>query len=105
MPTHFDDRVFEAIALAAPQASQDLAGILHYVDSRERLILTHEELVGSLERLTGRGAITELRPHRFTVAHQGTGPKRFTPISRKVYDAACDEYAKTVDHKGLARFK
>ena len=95
-PAHFDDRVREAIGLGTSDRPQDLAGILHYVDSRERLVLTREELSGSLKRLIRRGAIAEVAPHRFRVARDAGTATSLTPIPRKGYDAACDEYVRSV---------
>ena len=98
-PATFDDRVREAIGLATPKAPQDLAGILHYVDSRERLVLTHEELSGSLERLIGCGAVAEVAPHRFYLPRDARPASSFTAIPRQVYDAAFDEYVRSVHAK------
>ena len=98
-PTHFDDRVREAIALATPEKPQDLAGVLHYVDSRERLVLTHHELSGSLERLIRCGAVAEIAPYRFCVPRDARPASSFTAIPRQVYDAACDEYVRSVHAK------
>jgi hypothetical protein len=97
-PAQIDERVLEAVGCATPENPQDLVGILHYVDSRERLVLTYEELVGSLERLTRGGAVEEVRPHHFRLADHARSEGRFTPITRQMYDVACEAYVRSVTH-------
>jgi len=96
--SNFDDRVLEAIRLATPGQPQDIAGILHYVDSREKVVLTHRELVEALERLIHGGAVAEVAPFHFCVAESGVRKPHFTAMPREVYDAACDRYVRSLGH-------
>ena len=54
-----DRNIFKAIKSHGETDPQDLVGILADVDSRERLLLTHEELSGGLQRLIESGQIAE----------------------------------------------
>jgi hypothetical protein len=84
-----EKRVLEAIGLKLFHPNQ-LVCILAYVDSREKMVLTREELCEALERLERLGYIREtnhLRYHRGTSSHG-----RFTGVSEAEYRQACDEY-------------
>jgi hypothetical protein len=90
--SHLDRRVSEAVALATRDAPTDLVLILNYVDSREKLVLSREELVGALERLIARGEITEVTPLHFAPAAGSQGSRSFSGVSSEQYQSACDTY-------------
>ena len=61
----FDRRILKAIKGHSETHPQDLVGILAYVDSQEKLVLTHEELSCGLQRLIESGQIAEATPHKY----------------------------------------
>jgi hypothetical protein len=59
MTTDYYQRIFEAIVGYTPERPQNLVGILGFVDGREKLVLTHDELSGALKRLMAAGRVGE----------------------------------------------
>ena len=90
---HLDRRVSEAVALLTREEPADLVHILHYVDSREKLTLSRDELARALERLIARGKIVEITPLHFAPADASEGPGSFSGVSAEQYQNACDKYA------------
>jgi hypothetical protein len=92
--THLDDRVLEAVALGTREKPQDLVTILHYVDSREKLILSRDELAGALERLIQGGNISEVSPLHFSPTAPRRGARTFSGVTAQQYRKACATYTK-----------
>ena len=63
MTTDYDQRICEAIVGYTPERPQNLVGILGFVDGREKLVLTHDELAGALKRLMADGRVGESSRH------------------------------------------
>ena len=88
----FDTRILEAVNGSTREKPKDLASILAYVDFRERLLLTHQEMAGGLCRLVEQGLIAEVADHRFhEVAPTGT-PGAFSGLTPEKYQQACEAY-------------
>ena len=91
----FDDRVFEAIQGYTRDTPLGLVGIFGFVDGREKLVLSHEELVGALERLIAAGRIRESPRHQFyEPGDPGEKAGGFSGLTPREYDAACERYRK-----------
>ena len=94
MSTRFDDLVFEAIQGHTQEDPQDLVGILGYVDGREKLVLTHEELSGALQRLIDAGRIRQSSRGKFYEPNERNDPGSFSGHSPREHAAACKRYAR-----------
>lgn len=86
-----DRRVFEAIQGYTEGHPQDLVGILHYVDHREKLLLTRDELSDALRRLSDAGRIREVAPLKF-VAAERRSDTAFRGLSSREHEEACEAY-------------
>lgn len=60
---NLDRDIFKAIKGHTETSPHDLVGILAYIDSQQKLLMTHEELSGGLQRLIDSGQIAEATPH------------------------------------------
>jgi hypothetical protein len=90
----FDTRIFEAVEGGTLEKPHDLVQILAYVDSREKLVLSHEELSGGLQRLVEQGRIAELPRHRFYRTADDSAPRTFSGLTLEEYREACEAYRK-----------
>jgi hypothetical protein len=89
-----DRSIFKAIKGHTEDKPQDLVGILAYVDSREKLLLTHEELSGGLERLIRGNQIAEVVPHKFVDTAGRPYSHNFSRLSLSDHEQACQAYRK-----------
>jgi hypothetical protein len=89
-----DRRIFKAIKGHSESNPQDLVSILAYVDSQERLVLTHEELSGGLQRLIESGQIAESRPHKYFDTAGQSHSRVFSGLSLQDHEEACQAYRK-----------
>ena len=89
-----DRSIFKAIKGHTPENPCDLVGILYFVDGRERLVLSHEELSGGLQRLIQAGQIAKAEPHRYFESAGQTHAFTFSAISQDDYKKACEAYQK-----------
>jgi hypothetical protein len=89
---NFDQRIFESVEHATPEKPHDLVHILYYVDALERVLLSHEELAGGLQRLIEEGRIAELPRHKFHGHPEGSPPGRFSGLTQAEYDQASKAY-------------
>lgn len=87
-----DRRIFKAIEGHSETHPQDLVSILAYVDSRERLVLTHEELSGGLLRLIESGQIAEAKPHKYFDTAGQSHSREFSGLSLQDHEKACQAY-------------
>ena len=90
----FDRRILKAIKSHSETAPQDLVGILAYVDSQEKLVLTHEELSGGLQRLIESGEIAEATPHKYFDTAGQSHSRGFSGLSLQDHEEACQAYRK-----------
>ncbi len=90
----FDRDIFKAIKGSTETQPQDLVGILAFVDSRQRLVLTHEELSGGLQRLIESGKIAEVAPCRYFDTAGQPHSRHFSGLSPEEHEQACDAYQK-----------
>jgi hypothetical protein len=90
--TNLDRRIFQTIRGHTADSPQTLMGIIGGVDASERLILTHEELSGGLQRLISDGHIAEIERHRFCDSSNGDRPNTFSGVTESAYAAAVAEY-------------
>ena len=90
----FDRRILKAIKSHSETAPQDLVGILAYVDSQEKLVLTHEELSGGLQRLIESGQIAEATPHKYFDTAGQSHSRVFSGLSLQDHEEACQAYRK-----------
>jgi predicted NUDIX family NTP pyrophosphohydrolase len=91
--SEFDRDIFLAIKGYSPHNPQDLVGILAAVDARQRLILSHEELIGGIDRLIARGQVAEAANCRYYVPTSPPTIRSFSGIARAEYDRACVAYS------------
>jgi hypothetical protein len=89
---YLDRRIYKAITGYTPDHAQSLVGILAYVDSQEKMLLTHEELVGGLKRLIEAGLVTEATNHAFFESVRTDAARAFSGISPDVFESACRDY-------------
>jgi hypothetical protein len=88
----YDRDIFRAIDGRPEQNPQDLPGILAAVDARQRLILSHEELVKGLARLIEAGKVVEAGSYRYYVPKTPPSVRSFSGISLAIYHRACEDY-------------
>jgi hypothetical protein len=77
----FDRDILKAIKGHSQQSPQDLRGILAAVDARQRLILTHEELVGGVAQLIRAGQVVEAGNGKYYVPNSPPAVPSFSGIS------------------------
>ncbi len=90
--TRYDAIILATIRGRTADDPQTLSGILGGVDARERLVLTHKELAGALERLIAAGQVVEVDRHRFCEAPPDAESATFSGLSKAEHDAAVDDY-------------
>lgn len=92
MATEFDALILAAIEARSVENPASLVEILGFVDGREKLVLSHEELAGGLERLARAGKITESSRHEYHGLPETHGPGRFSGLTPAEHASACDRY-------------
>lgn len=99
------ERIFEAICGHTPEDPQNLVGILGFVDGREKLVLTHEELSGALRQLLAAGRIRESSPHHYYEPDESGDPSSFSGLTPEEHEDACRRYQEEFRRKyrGLSR--
>jgi hypothetical protein len=90
--SEYDRDIFKAIKGHSEQSPQDLPGILAVVDARQRLILTHEELVSGLGRLIEAGQVVEAGNYRYYEPKSPPSARSFSGIPLAEYRRACKAY-------------
>jgi hypothetical protein len=90
----FDASIFEAVESGTLEKPHDLVQILAYVDSRDRLVLSHEELSGGLQRLIAQGRVAELPRHKFYKVTDDSAPRTFSGLTPEEHLQACEAYEK-----------
>jgi hypothetical protein len=90
--TPLDRRIFKTIQGCDSTNPQTLIGIIGGVDASERLVLTHDELAGGLQRLVSAGYVAEIEPHRYYDASIADGPDTFSGITESDHANAVQEY-------------
>src|SRR5437879_9454502 len=89
-----DDCIWEAVAHSTPKQPRSLSDIIDYIDSREKVIATFEELQGSLQRLVEAGRVVQAKDE-FYAGPSGAGqPGVFHPLSSEMYQQAVKDYRK-----------
>lgn len=92
MPQNYDELVLDAIRGHTVDRPQSLEGILEAVDARMKLVLSREELSGSLERLIAAGQVREGPRHHF-FQRTGSGERHvFSGITADEHRIACERY-------------
>jgi hypothetical protein len=89
----YDRDIFKAIKGHSEQSPQDLPGILAAVDARQRLILTHAELVEGLARLIEAGQVVEAGSYQYYVPKAPPSVRKFSGIPLAIYHCACEDYS------------
>jgi hypothetical protein len=90
----FDEYIVEAVKSHTPENPQDLVGILYHVDGRMKLVMSHEELAGGLQRLIECGRIAELPSHKFYEVTVASAPRKFSGLTLEEYRGVCEAYRK-----------
>jgi len=89
-----DDYILQAVRGSTKEQPQDLVGILYQVDGRMKIVLSHDELSGGLQRLIEQGLIAESERHRFYEVADGTAPRTFSGLTLDEHRQACEAYRK-----------
>ena len=95
--TSIDRYIFKAIRRHTPRQPQTLSGIVGAVDAIGRLVLSHRELSGGLQRLIAAVHVAEIDKHRFydaTGEEWGDQPPTFSGLTEAEHEAAVAEYRK-----------
>jgi len=87
-----DRSILKAIKGHTETQPQDLMSILAYVDSQERLVLTHQELSGGLQRLIASGQIAEATPHKYFDPAGQPHSREFSGLSLEDHKETCQAY-------------
>jgi hypothetical protein len=95
--SEFDRDIFKAIKGHTHQSPQDLPGILAVVDARQRVLLSHRELVSGLARLIEAGQVGEVGNHRYYAPPSPPAVRRFSGVPLDEYRRACTAYRAMVD--------
>lgn len=90
--TILDRRIYKAIQGFTAANPQTLMGIISGVDASERLVLTHDELSGGLQRLVTANLISEIEYHRFCEASKTDSASTFTGLTEPDHAAAVEGY-------------
>ena len=90
--TNLDRRIFKTIHGHNAENPQTLMGVVGGVDASERLVLTHDELSGGLERLVNAGHIAEIKHHRYCDAWEGDLSNSFSGLTESDHATAVAEY-------------
>ena len=88
----YDRDILKALKGATLEKPIDLADILMWVDARQRLVLTHEELEGGLRRLIAAGNVAEAKPLHFYPIPAPSGRGVFSGVSAAQHADASREY-------------
>ena len=101
----FDDYILEAVRGATKERPVDLVGILYHVDGRMKLVMSHEELSGGLQRLIEQGSIAESERHKFYEVTDGAALRTFSGLTLDEHRQACEAYRKWFwkKHRELTR--
>lgn len=91
---NLDRRIFKAIEGYSETHPQDLVTILAYVDSQEKLVLSHEELSGGLQRLIESGQIAEATTRKYFDTAGQSHSRKFSGVSLQDHEEACEAYRK-----------
>jgi len=89
---NFDARIQESIKGTTLEHPKDLCGILAYVDSRERVVLTCQELSDGLSRLIRQGRVIEAVGRSFYENKREAKPSSFRGLTAQEYQQACESY-------------
>jgi hypothetical protein len=85
----FDRDILKAISGFTRKSPQDLPGILNAVDAFQRMILTHDELIGGLARLIKAGKVAEAGNYRYYAPKSPPAARSFSGVPLEEYDRAC----------------
>ena len=96
---YLDRRIFKAVKGHTSTQPQTLVGILAYVDSQEKMVMTHEEFSGGLTRLIDDGLIAEADTHQFFEVVGSIQPSTFSGLSPDEHESACRDYRKWFDEQ------
>jgi hypothetical protein len=96
---HLDSRIYNAIKGHTAAKPQNLAGIIAYVDSQEKLVITREELSTGITRLIEDGLVAESEKHLFVETVKKGAAGSFSGISADEYETAFREYLKSFDER------
>ena len=95
--TYLDRRIFKTIRKHTVENPQTLVGIIGGVDAQERIMLTHRELAGGLERLVGVGYVAEVDGNKYYDATGSEGhATTFSGLTESEHTAAAAEYQRLV---------
>ena len=89
-----DREILAAIEGRTAGTPQNLAGILAWVDARQKTVLTHAELEGGLRRLFAAGVIAEAGPLRYYAPAASPAERIFSGVSVEEHREACEAYLK-----------
>jgi len=94
---YLDRQIYKAIKGHTSANPQTLVGILAYVDSQEKMVMTHEELSGGLTRLMADGLIAEADKHQFFEVAGTSVRSTFSGLSPDEHETACRGYSQWFD--------
>lgn len=93
---NLDKEIFEAVSGSPVEKPTTLWQIIGYVDSRQRLMISYDELFGGLKRLFEARRIGEVDGKYFamTSEYAASSPRDFKGFSQETFKKAQKEYRK-----------
>jgi hypothetical protein len=88
----YDKMILKALRHTTHDNPTDLVGIIGHIDSRERLIISFEELESGLRRLVEAGMIQEIKPLHFFKTADSEAAAIFTGLNEEQYKSVCRKY-------------
>ena len=90
--TNIERYIFKAISGYSIKKPQKITGIIAHIDSSERFIISHDELVSGLEKLIDVGYIAETDSNNFFDSTNKDYQSKFSGITEADYASAVDDY-------------
>jgi hypothetical protein len=87
-----DEAILKGLRKTTRDKPVDLASIIPWIDAKERLIPTYDELKGALRRSILAGEIQEAGPKRYYKSEHGQERSFFSGFSEADFNAACRAY-------------
>ena len=91
---NFEKDIYESIKPHTSNNPQDLEGIIHFIDYKQKAIILFEELNSGLLKLISTGKISCINSKMFYKNENGVVESKFTEITKKDYKEALVSYRK-----------
>lgn len=89
---NYERYILEAIKGYTKTNPQTLSGIIMYIDSVDKSIISQKDLASGLKQLIEDGKVAEINPLKYIETKGITFPRNVSNISSKIYEQACMEY-------------